>query len=129
MLRALAIAIESFESPLSAPMQDCLHAIDSIRAEAVRVVTKISATLPSFPDQGHQSLDGEHKPHVRFGPALKAVLMNGKKLQEMKARIRGISTSLSAALIAANAIQINEMQRYNQMQLCPLTYSVSGLTM
>jgi hypothetical protein len=47
----------------------------------------------------------------------------------MKARIRGISTSLSAALIAANAIQINEMQRYNQMQLCPLTYSVSGLTM
>jgi hypothetical protein len=115
MLRAVAIAIESFESPLSAPMQDCLGAIDSIQTEAVRVIARLSATLPSFPDQSPQSLngdgDGRKKPNIRFGTALKTVLMNGKRLQELRTQIRGVSTSLSAALIAANSIQINEMRK------------------
>jgi hypothetical protein len=119
MLRAVAIAVESFESPLSTSMQDCLDAIDSIRGEAVGVVAKISAYLPSFPDYSNQNANGEgdereHKPHIRLVPALKAVLINGKRLQELRAQIRGISTSLSATLNAANAIQINEIRRYNR---------------
>jgi hypothetical protein len=86
MLRAVAIAIESFESPLSTLMQDSLGAIEGIQGEAVRVVAKISASLPSFPDHSHQNLDGEgdereQKPHIRFRPALKVVLMNGKSFK------------------------------------------------
>lgn len=119
MLRAVAIAVESFERPLVGPMQDCLGAVDSIRGEAVRVVAQISSRLPSFPGHGNPNLDvesdeGDHKPSIRFRPALKAILVNGKKFQELRAQIRGISTSLSAALIATNSIQINEMRRYNR---------------
>lgn len=95
MLRAVALAIESFEAPLSISMQDCLQAIDSIRHQAVGVVDKISAILPSNLDHSQQShSDGQYneeklKPHIRFGTALKAVLMNGKKLQELRAQIKG----------------------------------------
>jgi hypothetical protein len=90
MLRAVARAVESFENPLSTSMQDCLDAIDSIRGEAVGVVAKISAYLPSFPDYSNQNANSEgdereHKPHIRFVPALKAVLINGKRLQELRA--------------------------------------------
>jgi hypothetical protein len=115
MLRAVAIAIESFNSPLSPSMQDCLVAIDSIRAEAVRVVAKLSALLPSSSGE-HLNIDGECEeraaPKIRFASALKTVFMNGKKFQELRAQIRGISTSLSAALIAANSVQLNEMRWY-----------------
>jgi hypothetical protein len=116
MLRAVAVAVESFMSPPSAPMQDCLGAVDSIRSQAVEVVTKLSAALPSLPDHTAVALNEndnqrKQKPTIRFGPALKAVLMNGKRIQELRAQIRGISTSLSAALIATNSVQINEMRR------------------
>jgi hypothetical protein len=123
MLRAVAIAIESFQSPLCPAMQDCLAAIDSIRTEAVRVVAKLSASLPSYPDQSLTFLDGERDERrvskIPFGTALKAVFMNGKKFQELRAQIKGISTSLSAALIAANSIQINEMRRYDGIEMVP----------
>ena len=115
MLRAVAVAIESFKGPLSPQVQDCLVAIDSIRAEAVRVVAKLSAMLPSYAEE-RVHVDGEFEekvaPKTRFVSAVKTVLMSGKKFQELRAQLRGISTSLSAALIAANSVQMNEMRWY-----------------
>jgi hypothetical protein len=112
MLRAVAIAVDSFRSPLSASMRECIGVIDCIRLEAARVVANLAASLPSFDGQDLPSSDGQRerrKSNIRFGTALKTIFLSGKKLQELRAQIRGISTSLSAALIAANSIQINEM--------------------